>query len=211
MADEVKTAETVIDINSMPLADEAEISYDDASDAFAQPSPPPEAGNPYLASLEMGQKGLKEKRELQKDDFGNMVPTGKRVHFNLSTVAKIIRPDDPVVDRKLVFDNITTAAYNGTCRAAGVFHEVTGEAPPKGDFTLIQALVNRLAGKPQVRIYVGWEGYCNPEQGGCGRRVKGERSWPVVDGKRQTEVTCSNPKCRAPITAQAKIIRYARV
>lgn len=65
------------------------------------------------------------------------------------------------------------------------------------------------AGEGRIfKAQADWEAYCNPNDGGCGNSVKGERNFPLAgDGKtRLNQVNC--PKCgKVDLFGNARIVR----
>jgi hypothetical protein len=203
------------DINSLDLADE-ELAIDETASAFDFPPPPPEAGNPYLAKLVRGQRGLLVKLTGQDKAIGlgdvARFPGAKIQHIMAHVEIRLqqdksgsesFKPSsgkDPVG-----FDNATTAPYGSSCRIVGILKEGLRRPLPEKQThrTLAGALWEALAGEPLARVQIQWKAYCKS----CNTEVRGERNFPQrQDGSHSPVVAC--PKCKNDLNANWQPVRY---
>lgn len=206
-----EAASTKIDINDLSLADE-ELLIDTAGDAFAFPPPPPERGNPYVLRLKRGADGW-TRGVTNKDD-----PAKIHRPYMMCQIEAGIVSEDPRLSSKRIPDIASTMVMDssGTCRVAGILLELGQTVNPRTSMLeLARALDAVLAGEPQVRGFLQWEAYCNPKQGGCKKRIRGESRFPAImrDGKptgeHSPDMPC--PGCGNALSARAVVQRYKRL
>jgi len=194
--------------DGLALADE-EITINPDSPAFAFAAPPPEAGNPYLAVLHRGAKGLKV---VATDDKSAIRYCMNHIAIELLT-DKDGKPAarEGSKDNPKGFDQATTLQLGGSNRTADILRAgLRLPLPAKQTHrSTAEALFDALARDPKTRINIQWRARCGncSVKGGVQYQVQGERNFPQLpDGSRSHIWTC--PNCKGEVSANWQPVKY---